>query len=76
MTVKAGKSEIRMGTVSGLSNAVASIEELKMGKRNLDFLLRRNSFVPKQRRYMIWITGANYIRPTAAGWYRKSTWIS
>ena len=38
MTVKAGKSEIRMGTVSGLSNAVALIEELKMGKRNLDFL--------------------------------------
>lgn len=38
MTVKAGKSEIRMGTVSGLSNAVALIEELLAGKRKLDIL--------------------------------------
>ena len=38
MTVKAGKSEIRMGTVSGLANAVALIEELLAGKRKLDFL--------------------------------------
>ena len=38
MTVKAGKTEIRMGTVSGLANAVALIEELKTGKRKLDLL--------------------------------------
>lgn len=38
MTVKAGKTEIRMGTVSGLTNAVALIEELKTGKRKLDLL--------------------------------------
>ena len=38
MTVKAGKTEIRMGTVSGLANAVALIEELKAGKRKLDLL--------------------------------------
>jgi len=38
MTVKAGKTEIRMGTVSGLANAVALIEELKAGKRKLDIL--------------------------------------
>jgi iron-only hydrogenase group A len=38
MTVKAGKSEIRMGTVSGLANARTLIEELKVGKRKLDFL--------------------------------------
>jgi len=38
MTVKTGKSEIKMGTVSGLSNAVALFEELKTGKKKLDFL--------------------------------------
>jgi len=38
MTVKAGKTEIRMGTVSGLSNAVALIDELLSGKRKLDIL--------------------------------------
>lgn len=38
MTVKAGDSEIRMGTVSGLANAVALFEELKAGKKTLDFL--------------------------------------
>ena len=38
MTVKAGKSEIRMGTVSGLANAKALIEELQAGKKKLDFL--------------------------------------
>lgn len=38
MTVKAGKAEIRMGTVSGLSNAVALIDELLSGKRKLDIL--------------------------------------
>jgi len=38
MTVKAGQSEIRMGTVSGLANAVALIEELLSGKRKLDIL--------------------------------------
>ncbi len=38
MIVKAGKTEIRMGTVSGLANAVALIEELKAGKRKLDIL--------------------------------------
>jgi NADH-quinone oxidoreductase subunit G/NADP-reducing hydrogenase subunit HndD len=38
MTVKAGSAEIRMGTVSGLSNAVALIEELQSGKRKLDIL--------------------------------------
>jgi iron-only hydrogenase group A len=38
MTVKAGKKEIRMGTVSGLSNAVALIEEIRSGKRKLDLL--------------------------------------
>ena len=38
MTVKAGLSEIRIGTVSGLANAHALIEELKTGKRKLDML--------------------------------------
>lgn len=38
MTVKAGQKEIRMGTVSGLANAVALIEELLAGKRKLDIL--------------------------------------
>jgi iron-only hydrogenase group A len=38
MIVKAGKTEIRMGTVSGLANAVAVIEELLSGKRKLDIL--------------------------------------
>lgn len=38
MTVKAGSKEIRMATVSGLSHAVALMEELKAGKRTLDFL--------------------------------------
>jgi iron-only hydrogenase group A len=38
MTVKAGQREIRMGTVSGLSHAVALLEEIKSGKRKLDLL--------------------------------------
>lgn len=38
MTVKAGKSEIRMATVSGMAKAVALIEELKAGKKKLDLL--------------------------------------
>lgn len=38
MTVKAGKEDIRMGTVSGLANAVALLEELKSGKKKLDIL--------------------------------------
>lgn len=38
MIVKAGKTEIRMGTVSGLANVVAVIEELLSGKRKLDIL--------------------------------------
>jgi iron only hydrogenase large subunit-like protein len=38
MTVKAGSEEIRMGTVSGLANAVRLLEELQSGKRKLDIL--------------------------------------
>ena len=38
MTIKAGREEIRMGTVSGLSNAMALIEEIRNGKRKLDLL--------------------------------------
>ena len=38
MTVKAGDMEVRVGCVSGLSNAVDLLEELKTGKRKLDFL--------------------------------------
>jgi len=38
MTVMAGKREIRMGSVSGLANAVALLEEIKSGKRKLDLL--------------------------------------
>jgi len=38
MAVKAGQKEIRMGTVSGLSHAVALLEEIKSGKRKLDLL--------------------------------------
>ncbi len=38
MTVKAGSREIRMGMVSGLSNAVTLIKELKSGKKKLDIL--------------------------------------
>jgi len=38
MIVKAGKADIRMGTVSGLANAVALIEEIRTGKRKLDLL--------------------------------------
>jgi iron-only hydrogenase group A len=38
MTVRIGEKEIRIGTVSGLANAAALIEELKSGKRRLDFL--------------------------------------
>lgn len=38
MTIKTGNKEIRMGCVSGLSNAVALLEELKSGKRKLDLL--------------------------------------
>lgn len=38
MTVKAGDREIKVGCVSGLSNAVELLEELKSGKRKLDLL--------------------------------------
>jgi len=38
MTVKAGRSEIRIGAVSGLANAHTVIEELKSGKTKLDLL--------------------------------------
>jgi len=38
MSVKSGQTEIRMGTVSGLANAVALIEEILSGKRKLDIL--------------------------------------
>jgi iron-only hydrogenase group A len=38
MTVTAGNREIRMGTVSGLTQAVALLEEIKSGKRKLDLL--------------------------------------
>jgi iron-only hydrogenase group A len=38
MTVKAGKTEIRMATVSGLANVVEVIEEIRSGKRTLDLL--------------------------------------
>jgi len=38
MVVKAGSNEIRMGMVSGLSNAVSLIEDLKSGKKKLDIL--------------------------------------
>jgi len=38
MGVKAGKKEIRIGVVSGLTNAVALLDELRAGKKSLDFL--------------------------------------
>ena len=38
MTIQTGDKEIRMGTVSGLANAVALMEELKAGKLKLDLL--------------------------------------
>ncbi|MCK4748995.1 MAG: (2Fe-2S)-binding protein [Bacteroidales bacterium] len=38
MNIKAGKKEIRMGCVSGLSNVVALLEEIRSGKRQLDLL--------------------------------------
>lgn len=38
MTVLAGKTRIRMGTVSGLSNAVSLIDDLLKGRKHLDFL--------------------------------------
>jgi len=38
MHVKAGNTDIRMGTVSGLSNAVEIIEEIRAGRRKLDLL--------------------------------------
>jgi iron-only hydrogenase group A len=38
MTVRAGKTDIRMGTVSGLVNAATVIEDIKAGKRKLDLL--------------------------------------
>jgi iron-only hydrogenase group A len=38
MTVKVGKEEITMATVSGLAKAVDLIEEIKAGKRSLDLL--------------------------------------
>jgi NADH-quinone oxidoreductase subunit G/NADP-reducing hydrogenase subunit HndD len=38
MTVQTGKTELRMGAVSGLARAAEVIEELKAGKRKLDFL--------------------------------------
>ncbi|MEN8157537.1 MAG: [Fe-Fe] hydrogenase large subunit C-terminal domain-containing protein [Bacteroidota bacterium] len=38
MVVNAGKREIRVVTVSGLSNAVALLEEIREGKRQVDLL--------------------------------------
>jgi iron-only hydrogenase group A len=38
MTIKAGSGDIRMGMVSGLTNAVQVIEELRSGKKKLDIL--------------------------------------
>lgn len=38
MTVRAGKTEIRMGTVSGLANAASVIRDIKAGKRKPDLL--------------------------------------
>jgi len=38
MTVRMGDTEIRIGTVSGLTNTRALIEELRSEKRKLDFL--------------------------------------
>lgn len=38
MAVKVGDREILMGTVSGLSNAVTLLKEIKSGKRKLDLL--------------------------------------
>ena len=38
MTVKAGAREIRIASVSGLSNALDLISEIKEGKRKIDFL--------------------------------------
>jgi iron-only hydrogenase group A len=38
MTVMAGSKEIRMATVSGLSNAVTLLEEIRTGKREIDLL--------------------------------------
>ncbi len=38
MTVKAGKREIRIASVSGLSHAVELIKEIKAGKKSIDLL--------------------------------------
>lgn len=38
MTIRTGEEDIRVGTVSGLANAVRIIEELRTGKRRLDIL--------------------------------------
>ncbi len=38
MAVKAGKREIRIASVSGLSNAVELISEIKSGRRSIDLL--------------------------------------
>ena len=38
MTVKAGKREIRIASVSGLSNAAELIREIKSGRRTIDLL--------------------------------------
>ncbi len=38
MMVKAGNREIRVGSVSGLANAVELLKEIKRGKRKLDLL--------------------------------------
>jgi NADH-quinone oxidoreductase subunit G/NADP-reducing hydrogenase subunit HndD len=38
MTVKTGNRDIQIGCVSGLSNAVTIIEEIRSGKRRLDLL--------------------------------------
>ncbi len=38
MTVTVGDADVRIGTVSGLSNAVELLEEIQSGKRKLDIL--------------------------------------
>ncbi len=38
MTVKAGNKEIRMASVSGLSHAVALLEDIRSGKKKMDLL--------------------------------------
>ncbi|MFH0757400.1 MAG: [Fe-Fe] hydrogenase large subunit C-terminal domain-containing protein [Bacteroidota bacterium] len=38
MSVQVGKREIRIATVNGLANAVALLEEIRTGKKQVDFL--------------------------------------